>query len=334
MAFVTTTQFLADVRRQGMIPNSPTPGNTNTDILRYADLEMETRIYPLMLSNSQEYNVQTQDFEVVNNKGQYRMPHRGIAGKLRDVTFISGSVMYPLPKIEIEELTAWTLNQNAGIPTGFYLKAGSVNLQPIPSGNGFLRMQYFCKHGSFFLWTNQTPTPGAREITSAVYSTTINPNDTITITSSAITYTLGQRYDIIAANPPFEHLGINLLCIAGGSGTGTFRVDPSLSIPQAWPSPMSPNIAPGDIITGAEVMPIIPLSMDIYQLLVTRTCIAVLGALGDSERIQLMESQYMTQEKRIIQLYAPRVDGASQKVRGMSIGGNKFGLGGGRFRIR
>lgn len=334
MAALTTFQFLADVRRAGMIPNSATPGNTDNDILRYADLEMETRIYPLLLSNSQEYNVQTQDYNVENNKQQYRMPHRAIAGKLRDVNFISGAVLYPLPKIEIEQLTGWVVNQNAGIPTGFFLKAGSVNLMPIPSGNGFLRMQYFCKHGQFVFW-NSTPTTGARALLTAVYSTTNQPNDTVTITTAVgLTFTPGLRYDIIASNPPCEHLGINLLCVSGGNGTAVLRVDPAMAIPENWQSPLSLNVTAGDIVALAEQMPIIPLAMDSYQLLVTRTCIAVMGALGDNERVELLEKQYGIQEKRIIQLYAPRVDGASQTVRGMGISGSRFGLGGGRFSVR
>ena len=336
MAVTTTTQFIADVRRAGQIPNSATPGNSDADILRYADLEMETRIYPLMLSNSQEYNVQTQDFNVQPGKQQYRMPHRSIAGKLRDTTFIMGSVMYPLPKIEIEELPAWTMNQQTGIPSGFFLKAGSVNLQPIPGSQGVLRMQYFCKHGQFVLWTN-TPAPSAnaRAILTRTYSTTNQPNDTIALTTaSGMTFTPGLRYDIIAANPPCEHLGINLLCTVGGNGTGTFIVDPAPNTFQGFQSPLSPNIEIGDIVALAEQMPIIPLAMDMYQLLVVRTCIAVMGSLGDTERVELMEKQYAQLEERMVQLYSPRVEGATEVVRGMGITGGTFGFSSARILTR
>lgn len=314
MALTNTTQFLADVRRQGMIPNVATLGNQDSDILRYADLELEARILPLMLSVNEEYNTQTYDVVTVGGQQEFRVPPRSIAGKLRDIKYIIGATRLPLPRIEIENLPSWTLNAT-GVPSAFYLKAGSVNLVPTPGNNAVLRMQYFCNHGSFVNWGGTTNAVAA-VISGATYSTTTVPKDTLNLTIPAgFTPVVGQKYDVISSRTPYEHLAIGVVCLTGGL-TPTFQVSPVIPNLSGPPSGLSPNIQQGDILVGAESMPIVPLPPDIQQLLVMRTVISVLTSIGDIERVAASEELYANLQRQTLNLYTPRVDGAPKKMGG------------------
>ena len=130
-----------------MLPNTATLGLQDADLLSAADMEMNARLMPLILSVNEEYGVQTMDIPIVQGKSQYRMPTRGAGAKLRDVRLILGNNTYPLPKIEVEQIQAWLTNAR-GTPQGFWLAAGSINLIPNPSG-GVLRMRFYQQHGRF-----------------------------------------------------------------------------------------------------------------------------------------------------------------------------------------
>jgi len=311
----TTAQFCDDVRRLAMIPNSATQGNQNSDLLRYADQEMEARIFPLILSVNEEYNVQTLDVNTSQNIQGYRMPPRAIAGQLRDVKYIQGGTQLPMPKIEIEQLTAWTLNSYGGAPAGFFLKAGTINVVPIPPGGNALRFQYFADHGAFDDWSSKTP-PGGFISTTVTYSTTLVQNDTVRFDAGAFTPTLNALYDIVAGNTPYEYLALSLQCIDAAHPTYKV-VNPAQGVPGYTPACLSPVISVGDIVTPAGAMPIIPLPADIYELLMLRVAIQVLSSVGDVERMGALESQYEKGFATMLKLYSPRVSGSPKKIQGL-----------------
>lgn len=316
MAYTTTTDFCSDVRRLAMAPNAATQGNQNSDLLRYADQEMEARIYPLLLSVNEEYNVQTIDVNTINNISAYRVPPRAIAGKLRDVKYLQNATQIPMPKIEIEQLPSWTLNSHGGAPAGFYLKAGTINVIPIPPGGNALRFQYFANHGKMVDWAGTSNSTAGIINNTPTYSTTTVLNDTVSFTASSFTPVLNSYYDVIAQSTPFEHLAISLKCIQ--VSPPLYQVQPvALGVPGNNPSPLSPAIALGDIVVPTNTMPIIPLSMDIYQALMTRVAIQLLSSLGDLDRVTFLEQQYENTKTQMLKLYSPRVDGSPKKMQGL-----------------
>lgn len=320
----TTATFINDVTRLAMAPQTTTLGSGAADILRIADLEMGSRVVPLVLSINQEYGVITVDVPVVVGQQQYRMPDGAVANKLRDVRFVQNGIQLPLPKIEIEQLGTWTVGYN-GFPTGFYLESGSINLVPAPSVAGALRIRYYTSHTGFSYWDGvATPLVGTVTAVSG-YSTTVRQNDTITVTSES-TFTNGQilggNVNIIAARSPYDYLAIQ--------GYLTSISPFSIAVDTAnirGPTPnMSPNVRIGDILVRGDLggMPVIPLPEEAYPLLVTRTAIALLAQVGDLERINMLEAVYARQEKDFLKLFSPRVDGAPAKVQGV-LQRNTFG---------
>lgn len=307
----TTSVFVADVRRQLMLPNSATTGTQDADLLAIADQEMQARLLPVVTSPGQEYNGQMLDVALIPGQRQYRFPPRSAASKLRDIRFVLGTTVIPLPKIEIEQVQGFLTNTQ-GNPQGFFIQAGSINLCPIPGYQGTLRCFYYANHKTFVSWAGTSDTT-AGVIAAPTYSQTVAPNDTITFTTSTFAPVVGRKYDIISANQPFEALVLDAVCTSAGA-TYTLQapavggIGPCVS--------MSPNIQAGDLVVPAGNVPVIQLPDEAYQMLVTRVCINIAMQIGDAERVAIFEKMYDNQYKDFFKLVAPRVEGAPAKMSG------------------
>ena len=309
----TTAQLIADVRRQIMLPATATLGLEDADLLSAADVEMQSRILPLILSVNSEYNVQTIDVGIVNGQAQYRMPLRAAGSKLRDIRYIIGATMMSLPLINIEEVQNWN-TLATGPAQGFYMQAASVNIVPVPSV-GVLRMRYYAQHKQFVLWDG-VDSSVASVITSPTYSTTVTPNDTLTLqTSGAFVPVAGQKYDIISAAQPYEHLTLSTPCTADPLAGPYTLLAPSVASTRACVS-LSPNITEGDLIVPAGQSPVVQLPDEVYQLLVTRTCIQLLVQVGDLERAAGLETIFKRQSEDFLKMFSPRSDGTPHKMTG------------------
>lgn len=309
----TTTDLLADVRRRAMLPSSASLGTQDSDILLHADNEMASRMVPLVTSVNEEFYVQTIDVATTSAQS-YRIPNRSAGGKLRDVTYIQGATQIPLARIEPERLHEFSLNA-AGVPVGFYLEAGSVNLVPKPSGGGILRMRYYVRPGSFtntssqWGFINAAPTYNGNVVTLSLGSGYFPVN--------------GFEYDVIAYRPPFEYLLLNGVASASGAGTVTLTV----SSPTTPAPNLSPNIASGDYLVQRDVSPLMQLPVELHSLLAQRVVCAVMESLGYAERLAMAEDTYARMEASALKLLTPRVDGAPRKMRGIMGLGRNLGIG-------
>lgn len=313
MALKTTTALVADVRRQLMLPDTATLGTQAADILAAADLEMTSRILPLMQSVNEEYGVLAIDIALEPGKSQYRMPNQAAGAKLRDVRLLVGAQQRILPKIEIEQLGAWN-TVSRGSPVGFYLQAGSINLVPAPS-SGALRVRYYQPHGTFISWAGASQAAVAGRIITAVsYSTDLAPNDTVTFGMATFVPVAASLYDVIAATTPYETLAQNAVCTDGSPSPFSIRVTTGQAVSAAIN--MSPNIQIQDIVCPSGSVPVVQLPDEAYRLLLYRTCIAVLVQIGDLERAQVFEGMYQQHEAAWVGMSSSRVDGSPPKLMG------------------
>lgn len=308
-----TTDLLADVRRRAMLPTTTALGTADSDILEHANNEMATRLAPLVMSVNEEFYVQTIDVTLTSGVSAYRLPNRNAGAKLRDVTLVRGNTVLNLARIEPERLTDWTTTA-AGVPQGFYLEAGTVNLVPAPSGGGTLRLKYFVRPGRF---TATATDYGV--ITGATY----NGNAVaLTFTGSLLTVN-AQLYDVIAYRPPFEYLVTDGVASGSSAGNSTLTV----SSPTTPAPNLSPNIAVGDYICARDKSPIIQLPVELQSLLVQRTVCAIMESFGYDERLARAEEAYERMEAAALKLLSPRVDGAPKKMRGLLSAVTRFGPG-------
>ena len=307
----TTTDLLADVRRRGMLPTTSTQGTTDADLLEYANNEMFTNLVPMILSANEEYYVITSDVQMVGGQAAYRMPSRGVAGKLRDCNYIMGAAMLNLARIEPEQLTQFVIGA-AGMPAGFYLEAGTVNLVPKPTSPGTMRLKWFTRPGRL----SNTSTDYA-VITGVTYTS----SNTVQLTCSG-SFTGGSLLDVIAFRPPFEYLLIDATA-TGGAGTWTLTVNS----PTSPPPDFSPNIAVGDYLCKRDVSPVLQLPVELHSLLAQRVVCAVMEAYNYGDRLQAALAIAEKMEQRALKLMQPRVDGAPKKMRGILNTHTRFGPG-------
>lgn len=308
-----TSDLLADVRRRAMLPSTSTLGVADADLLEHANAEFATRLIPLVTSVNEEFYVQTVDIAVVAGQSAYRLPNRNAGGKLRDVTYVIGSSVLNLARIEPERLTQWIASP-FGTPTGFYLEAGTVNLVPAPAGSGTIRMKYYVRPGRL---TNSASDFGI--VTGATYS-----GNSVALTfSGTLSTTNGVLYDVIAYRPPFEYLATDATASLSGAGAVTLTVGGPTS-----PAPdLSRNIAVGDYVAKRDLSPILQLPVELQSLLVQRTVCAVMESFNYSERLKSAEDAYARMEEAALKLLTPRVDGAPRKMRGLLSSMSRFGPG-------
>lgn len=307
----TTTDLLADVRRRAMLPNTSTQGTTDADLLEYANNEMFSTIVPMVLSANEEFYVLTTDVAMVGGQAAYRMPSRSAGSKLRDANYILGAAMLNLARIEPEQLTQFVIGA-AGMPAGFYLEAGTINLVPKPTSPATLRLKWFFRPGRL---TNSSLDYAV--ITGVTYTGA----NTVQVTCSG-SFTGGAKLDVIAFRPPFEYL----LCDAtatGGAGTWTLTV----TSPTNPPPDFSPNIQVGDYLCVADKSPILQIPVELHSLLAQRVVCAVMEAYNYGDRLQAARAVAAEMEARALKLIQPRVDGAPKKMRGILNTHTRFGPG-------
>ena len=322
----TTNDLLADVTRLAMLPTAAALGTLNTDVLSIANMELSSRVLPLVLSINEEYNVQTIDIPIVANKTQYRMPDRAMGSKVRDVRYIQGGTQLPLPRIEIEQLQAFTLNAS-GVPYGFWLEAGSINLVPSPPAGGALRIRYYTAPRKFVPWDGATTSVNIGIVGSVQgYYTVARLNDTVGLTATSPTFTtpLTKQVDVVSSRTPYEYLAIDTVVTTAGP-TARLTVPGAPQVPGNAPN-MSPNIRAGDILASGDTSPIVQLPDEAYPLLVYRTAISLMIQLGDFDKAAGLEKVYSGIEASYLKMFSPRVDGAPKKMQGL-LQGQGYGYG-------
>jgi hypothetical protein len=82
----------------------------------------------------------------VSNQTQYRLPDNNIGARVRNVSLVNGGAQSQLVRREPEQLAQYMTN-GVGVPLGFYMDGGGLNLLPGPSGSYTLRVRYYARPG-------------------------------------------------------------------------------------------------------------------------------------------------------------------------------------------
>lgn len=292
----TTTELLADVRRNGMLPATSTTGTADADLLAHADKEMQSRVVPLVLSSREEFYVRSHDVSLTAAVAAYRLPSRAIAGRLRDVQLIlSDGTARDLPRIQPEDAPFWGIGSQP-YPMAFYMERDSVVLVPTPSTTAAatLRMKYFGR-------------PGFLVATSYAISAIDTSLNTVTVTNGAAVYTTSTPVDLVSASSPFDCLAIDqtpsAAVVAGANVTLTLA-----SLPSA--------LAVGDFVALAGYSPVPQIPVEFHNYLAQRTLCRILQAMGDSEALRNAEADAEQMREAAVSMLTNRVEGAQKKVVG------------------
>lgn len=186
-------QYLAEdiiqvVRDRVVTGSAATEGTQDEDILRIINDEALGRICNAVMHVREEYYVNTIRQTITAGTVRYRIPHRAMQGKIRDLFYLdSGGNRYKLLPIP-REFRAGNISSASAetVPSGYYFEGNHIVLHPDTSTglSGTLEISYHFRPGELVLST------GARQVAS-INSGVVVLNDDV-----PSTWTTWVTYDI------------------------------------------------------------------------------------------------------------------------------------------
>jgi hypothetical protein len=290
--YTTTNTLLPAIRLLPLMP-SVQALFSDSDLLSFLNLEMNSKIYPLIDNQSSEYFVYRDDIPYNSGVIVYDFPPRTIAGKLRSVSFVDANQNeVRLPQLRIEDIMSNVNSTGLAINPalwGFYVENNKIYtyLSSVNGGNNnykTLRLRYIRQ-------------PNQLVANSACAQVTLINGAVITVTNVPSNYSTSVTYDAISNVPNFNALGDDLVCTNISSLTMTF-------------SAAIPNLKVGDWIclSGQAPLAQIPYNPG-YDLLMQLGAAKALEVAGDVQGYNIAMSQAATMKDYFISVISPRIDG-------------------------
>lgn len=303
------SELLTQVRNLGMLPNASTNALDDVSILRHADMEVQTRLLPLLRRLNEEYLVASVDITAVN--GRVELPLRAAGAAVRHVQLVTtGGGLRPLPRLMPE--------QTYGYPTattyaaGYYFDGGGIVLQP-DGASGTVRLRYYMRPGALrTLLTLPTSYAGTDPggLIASVTPDTPSTGRTTFVISQFQTGIPTFPVDFISQGPAHDATNVSV-AITGVSAT-QFHVASS---------DLTRAVRVGDYAYPTGYTPIVPLPEELSGVLVGLTVARALMACGyQSEAAQ----QLADAEKSMLEvehLLRPRSEGNPKVLTGGILAG-------------
>jgi hypothetical protein len=213
----------------------------------------------------------------------YRIPSRAIGGKLRQVVMLDTmGAQHGVVRLSNDDVTA-------RVP-GFLVQGNLVYFyNPWATWSGLtVQMTYPMRPGKLVL-------PSA-----AAYIESIDSLQQVTVSSLPGTFTGASYYDLVRGQPGFECQDVER---AASLGTLTMTFT---SLPN--------GLEPGDFVTLAGQSPVPQIPVELHPLLVQRTVVKVLEAIGDREGMGAAQAKAQEIEADARTVLSPRVDGEAKCV--------------------
>lgn len=278
----TPSGLVASVTRTAHIPLSQ---NTfqNTDICAMADEELKTSLLSQILAVREGYFLGQVDLTATST-GVYQIPSRAIGGRVHAVSWVVGTLVFPLARIEPADLTN-TLNP----PTNsyaFYLQGNSIVTLPIIT-SGVLRVWCYIRPSLL----NSSTSGNCAQVTA------IGPT-TVTVSTAAANIATNTVVDFTQDQPPFGLLAFDKTCT---NATGTTYTFASGDIPS--------TLAVGDWVCVAGYSPIPQIPEVFHPLLAQRVVVKVLEAQGSLQKLDKAQAKLLEMEKAVGLIINPRDEG-------------------------
>lgn len=303
------SEFLTQVRNLGMLPSASTQALDDVSILRHADMEVQTRLLPMLRRLNEEYLVASVDITAVN--GRVELPLRAAGAAVRHVQLVTtGGGLRPLPRLMPE--------QTYGYPTatthaqGYYFDGGGLVLQP-DGASGTVRLRYYMRPGAIrTLVTLPTSYVGADPggLIASVTADTPTIGRTTFVISQFTSGVPAGSVDFVSQGPAHDATNVSV-AITGVSAT-QFHVATS---------DLTRAVRVGDYAYPAGYTPVVPVPEELSGVLVGLTVARALMACGyQSEAAQ----QLGDAEKSMLdveQLLRPRSEGNPKVLTGGILAG-------------
>lgn len=281
----TTTELVASVKRKALTPTSQNL-YTPAEICKIMTEELHAVIVPLIMKTNEEYFVANYDQAIVTTQAAYYLPTRAVGQKLRDVVLVDSSGNeIPITRLRPEEI------KEDSQKAGFFFDADRVNLRPDASAlSGYtIRMKYFRRPNNLVITSN------AGKIT--VINTGTN---VVSLNNAPSSWTTATALDVIKGTPGFKAWAENQTITLVSGFDLTFSSLPA-------------GMAVGDWVAEDGYSPIPQIPFDVFPLLVQRTVIRLLDAMGDAKLASAGEL-YTDMKNEIFPMLTPRAEGSLQRI--------------------
>lgn len=266
---------------------------SDSDLLSFLNMEMNSKIYPLIDNQQSEYFVYRDDIPYDSSVLIYDFPTRALAGKLRSVSFVDANDNeVRLPQLRPEDIMSNVNSTGLAINPalwGFYVENNKIRtyLSSVNGGNNnykTLRLRYIRQ-------------PNQLVANTAAAQVALVSGNNVTVTALPSTYTTSVTYDAISQTPNFNALQDDMVCTNISSLTMTFSSVPS-------------TLAVGDWICLSGQSPIaqIPANPGL-NLLLQLGAAKALEVAGDVQGYNIAMSQAATMKEYFISVLTPRIDG-------------------------
>lgn len=289
----TSDTLITSVKRWAMIPEDQNTF-TASDFLDIANEELIMNVVPEILRLHEDFFLISEDVQITQGVKRYRIPHRAIGNKLRDVRYKdSNGNLLELTRIAIDDVADESRAYTTNRIYAYYIENQDVVLLPAstPVSGGFLVFSYYLRPNNMVL-SNRVGT-----ITAINTST-----GELTLDSVPTVFTGTETYDIIDKHSPHFTTALDLSGTVGASSI-TFA-------PASLPS----GLKVGDFVSlsGETKVPQIP--ADIHPYLARRVTMRCLEAMGDNESLGIATQKAAEMSNKLTNLIDNRVEASPKKI--------------------
>lgn len=287
---------------RGRIPDG---AFTDAELLQIATEELETYLFPLIVSAQEDYYLRNQTFTLLSDSGattipvvEYRIPPRALGNALKDIIFIDTQGRpVDVPRIPVTDLeqAAW----------GFLIEGQSVT---------YLNRQNRSDITSMVMKFVLSPGPLCANSEAALITAINGHALTLGITGTPV-WELGEAaegpapasflgatsFDLIKYTPGFEVVSFD----AAGTCNGT-----TLTLTGAVPT----YLAVGDYVALANTTPVPQCPVAMWGLLAQSIAAALLEGTGDAAGHEKALAKRQLIEDRTLPLIQNRVRGAPRSI--------------------
>ncbi len=294
----STTALLSTLRLLPLMPRVQALFSDD-DLLTILTFEMESKIYPLIDNQAEEYFVTIADLPYNTSNTLYAVPPRALGGKLRSLSFVDpnqNEIRIPRlrPEDTMSNVNAVGLAINPAL-WGFFLQNNSIQLY-LNSITG-ATSQYQTLRRRYIRQPNQLV------LTTACGQVTAIVGNVVTVNAVPSNFSTLVEYDMISNIPNFNALQDDSVCTNISSNDMTFT---SIPVDQLG----NPTLHIGDWICLSGQSPVaqIPFNPG-YNLLLQLGAAKCLEIHGDVQGYNVAMSQAADMKNYLISILTPRIDG-------------------------
>lgn len=295
---LSTDNLIASVKRRAMLPSTQVTFKED-DFLAFANEEMDMGLVPHVLSFHEDYLLDTVSIAIDGSSSRFKIPHRAIGNKVRDVRFRdTNGNLYEMTRVQKEDEMYFQFNSAGTGPTTlrtFMIEADEIVMPQgtLPGVGGFLDIIYYLRPNEIV----------SEDRVCRVVSIDTNTK-TVTIDSFPSVFVGETIFDITSNKSPYKLVAKDIEPTSLPSDTNLFFVFDELP----------DHLDVGDVIALSEETIIPQVPIELHSMLAQRIAIRCLEALGDSQGLQNAMAKLQEMEFKTGSVIDDRVEGSPKKI--------------------